>query len=90
VNETRDCELEIEVSTRERLRLATDLHDGPIQRLTAVALKLDLFAMRLDAGDLDGAREYAEQARHDLAGEMTALRNLMTELRAPALDDVNR
>ena len=42
MNETRDCELEIEVSTRERLRLATDLHDGPIQRLTAVALKLDL------------------------------------------------
>jgi signal transduction histidine kinase len=90
VNDTRDCELENEVLTRERVRLATQLHDGPIQRLTAVALTLDLFAMRLDAGDVAGAREYAEQARSDLAVEMTALRNLMTELRAPVLDEATR
>jgi signal transduction histidine kinase len=74
----------------ERQRLARTLHDGPIQRLTAVALMLDLFVMRLDQGDLGGAREYAEQARVDLAREMTALRNVMTELRTSALDEAVR
>jgi signal transduction histidine kinase len=73
-----------------RGRLATHLHDGPIQRLTAVALTLDLFVMRLDGGDLAGAREYAEQARRDLATEMTSLRTLMTELRSPVLDEGSR
>jgi signal transduction histidine kinase len=78
------------IAHEERLRLARILHDGPIQRLTAVALTLDLFAMRLDQGDLAGAREYAEQARADLGREMTALREVMTGLRAPTLDEALR
>ena len=68
---------------QERQRLARMLHDGPIQRLTAVALTLDLFVMRLESGDVAGAQEYAEQARDDIAREMTALRNVMSELRTP-------
>jgi len=85
---TRDRATELEDAVRGRL--ATHLHDGPIQRLTAVALTLDLFVMRLDGGDVAGAREYAEQARRDLGTEMASLRALMTELRSPVLGEGSR
>ena len=81
---------ELAAALQERLRLARDLHDGPIQRMTAIALTLDLLTMRLDGGDVAGAREYGEQARVALAGEMTALRALMSDLRTPALEGESR
>ncbi|MGZ4334142.1 MAG: PAS domain S-box protein [Gaiellaceae bacterium] len=37
----------VEVAEAERMALAADLHDGPIQRLTAAALSLDLLGNRL-------------------------------------------
>jgi len=77
----------LEVAEHERMRVAVNLHDGPIQRLTAVTLRLDLLASRLRKGDVAGAQEHADQARTDLAGEMSAIRRLMTELRPPVLDE---
>ena len=41
----------VEVAEAERIALASDLHDGPIQHLTAVTLQLDLLAGRLARGD---------------------------------------
>lgn len=77
----------LEVAEHERMRVAIDLHDGPIQRLTAVTLRLDLIASRIRKGDLAGAQEYVEEARADLAAEMAEIRRLMTELRPPVLDE---
>ncbi|SRR5581483_809185 len=71
----------------ERRRIATDLHDGPIQRLTATAFTLDLLTNALGHGELDAANELAFRIRTQLATEMTSLRRLMTELRPPVLDD---
>jgi signal transduction histidine kinase len=71
----------------ERRRVATDLHDGPMQRLTATAFTLDLLTNALGRGELDAANELAFRVRDQLATEMTSLRRLMTELRPPVLDD---
>ena len=66
-----------------RSRVAADLHDGPIQRLTATAFTLDLLTNALGRGDLDAANDFAFRIRDQLTTEMTSLRQLMNELRTP-------
>ena len=70
----------------ERRRIAADLHDGPIQRLTAAAFSLDLLVNRISRGERD-VTGLAAQVRDHLANEMQALRRLMAELRPPVLDE---
>jgi len=76
----------VEGAEDERRRIAADLHDGPIQRLTATAFSLDLLANRLARGDHD-VGSLVHQVRDALAGEMRSLRRLMVELRPPVLDE---
>jgi signal transduction histidine kinase len=71
----------------ERIRLAADLHDGPIQRLSGVAYTADLSRRRLHRGDLAGGRELLDSLEDDIRGEVAALRRVMVELRPPALDE---
>jgi signal transduction histidine kinase len=70
----------------ERTRIACDLHDGPIQRLTAAAFTLDLLGRKLARGEreLDGL---VVQVREQLSGEMESLRRLMSDLRPQLLDE---
>ena len=77
----------VEVAEAERSALAADLHDGPIQHLTAVTLTLDLLANKLARGELTGAATLAQQLRESVASEMQSLRKLMGELRPPILDE---
>jgi len=77
----------VEVAEAERMALAADLHDGPIQHLTAVTLTLDLLANKLMRGELTGAAHLAQQLRESIASEMQSLRRLMGELRPPILDE---
>jgi len=76
----------VEVSEEERRRIAADLHDGPIQKITATALTVDLLVNRLSRGDHDIAG-LARQIRDQLAGEIASLRRMMAELRPPVLDE---
>jgi signal transduction histidine kinase len=69
------------VAELERMRLARELHDGPIQQMTTLAFAIDLLVKRLDDGDVEGAREEAQLARTDLRDAMVSLRTLMGELR---------
>jgi signal transduction histidine kinase len=71
----------------ERIRLAADLHDGPIQRLSGVAYTADLSRRRLHRGDLAGGQELLDSLEDDIRGEVAALRRVMVELRPPALDE---
>ncbi len=71
----------------ERIWLAAELHDGPIQRLTAVGYGFEEACLVLDLGDVEDCREMLEEVRARLAQEITGLRTLMTELRPPALDE---
>jgi signal transduction histidine kinase len=83
----RLLERTVEVAEHERIRLAVDLHDGPIQHLTALAFNIDRLSRRIAAGDLHGAQELAAAVRGALSTEMQSLRQLMVELRPPILDE---
>ena len=76
----------VEIAEHERIRVAADLHDGPIQRLSAVTLGFELLANQLHRGNHDRALTLVEEMRESLAAETVSLRRLMTELRPPILD----
>lgn len=77
----------VEVAEHERIRVAHEIHDVPIQQLTAVALNLDRFERKLASGDVGGAGDLAAAARDDTASVISSLRRLMVELRPPVLDE---
>jgi signal transduction histidine kinase len=70
------------------MRIATDLHDGPIQKLTVVAFNLDRLGMRIARGE-PGADELMQKIRSDIQTQMFALRRVMSDLRPPILDERN-
>lgn len=78
----------VEVAEHERMRIAGQLHDGPIQKLTVVAFNLDRLARRI-ARNEQGVPQLVGAIRGDLQSEMNALRRLMSELRPPILDERN-
>lgn len=67
---------------RERRRLAGDLHDGPIQHLAAIGIKLGLAEAAPSAGQ---AAATIEEARGLLERSIRELRSLMVELSPPVL-----
>jgi two-component system NarL family sensor kinase len=70
----------------ERSRIATELHDGPVQRLAAIAYLLERSARLTRRGDGDGLA-LVDEALGELGGEIHGLRELMAELRPPVLDE---
>jgi signal transduction histidine kinase len=68
-------------------KLAGDLHDGPIQDLTVLALMLDQLAGRISRGELDQIQAAIAQIRENVSGQMTSLRRMMVELRPPMPDE---
>jgi two-component system NarL family sensor kinase len=77
----------VAIAESERMRLAADLHDGPIQQLTAIAMRVDRATSRLGRGDADGAAALLDDVRSGLTTEMASLRRLMSELRPPVIDE---
>jgi signal transduction histidine kinase len=76
----RDATVEFEAATRERNRLAANLHDTLLQKLQAVDFQMD--ACRMSAGDavtdglrhLDVAHRMVKHAAEELRGSVWALR----------------
>lgn len=77
----------VRVAEQERLRLAANLHDGPVQRLAALALVLDRALLRLDRNDTAAAVDLLERGHDELSGEVEGLRRVMSDLRPPILDE---
>src|SRR6266540_2731631 len=78
----------LQASEEERMQVAAELHDGPIQRLTALAYELEHAKQRLlRASQQEGAARL-DQAQAALSAEVQGLRQLMVSLRPPALDEV--
>jgi signal transduction histidine kinase len=71
----------------ERLQIAADLHDGPIQRLTSMGLTAELARRRLAKGNKTGTARLLEQLTGDLGDEVMSLRRVMVELRPPVLEE---
>ncbi len=77
----------VRAAEEERIRLAANLHDGPVQRLAAVSLTLDRAMLRLDRGETTVAADLLERGHGELQTEVDTLRRLMSELRPPVLDE---
>src|SRR6266545_3806049 len=70
----------------ERSRLADELHDGPIQRLTAIGYQLEEASLTLPSGNHADVDELLSAAQRNLYAEINELRGLMATLRPPVLD----
>jgi len=71
----------------ERNRIARDLHDGPVQGVSAASLSLEAALLMIKAGDTDRGTEILTKIRKELAEEADGLRSLMSGLRPPLLEE---
>jgi len=71
----------------ERKRVAAELHDGPVQHLTALDLRLESLRQRLGSEDASAAAELLDRLQDRLRGEVKELRRMMAGLRPPMLDE---
>ena len=71
----------------ERNRIARDLHDGPVQGVSAASLSLEAALLMIKAGDLDQGLDVLGRIRKELSDEADALRRLMSGLRPPLLEE---
>src|SRR6266568_7163503 len=78
----------LRVTEAERSRLAADLHDGPVQQLTALLYGLELARHHVRHGNPADADVLLASLEDKAAGEVHGLRRLMTQLRPPALDEL--
>jgi PAS domain S-box-containing protein len=70
----------------ERNRIARDLHDGPIQGISAAALSLEAVKLMLEAGDGPRAGDMLQMITTELSEEAIGLRRIMKDLRPPVLE----
>ena len=71
----------------ERNRIARDLHDGPVQGVSAASLSLEAVLLMLKAGDTREGTEVLSKVRRELSEEADNLRRLMSGLRPPLLEE---
>jgi signal transduction histidine kinase len=77
----------VQATEEERVRVAGDLHDGPIQRLTSLGYEVEQARTRVDTGEVTAGLELLGALEEGIFSEVTALRRVMAELRPPVLDD---
>jgi signal transduction histidine kinase len=77
----------VRASEDERMRIAAELHDGPVQHLTALDYRLEIAAVQLrqDPADANGTLQRAQEG---LREQIDELRTMMIQLRPPALDEL--
>jgi PAS domain S-box-containing protein len=71
----------------ERNRIARDLHDGPVQGVSAASLSLEAVLLMLKAGEMEEGTEVLSKVRRELSEEADNLRRLMSGLRPPLLEE---
>jgi PAS domain S-box-containing protein len=72
---------------QERNRIARDLHDGPVQGVSAASLSLEAALLMIKAGDIERGLDVLGKIRQELAEEADSLRRLMAGLRPPVLEE---
>jgi signal transduction histidine kinase len=77
----------LRATEQERIRLAADLHDGPVQELTALRYGLTRARNRVQRGQAEQAEGLLAELEDELAAGITGLRRLMAELRPAVLDE---
>jgi signal transduction histidine kinase len=76
----------VQAAEQERMHVASELHDGPIQRLAVLSYDLERAKQRMLGNPAAVAR--VEHAQAALSTEVQGLRELMASLRPPTLDEV--
>ena len=71
----------------ERNRIARDLHDGPVQGVSAASLSLEAVLLMLKAGEIEAGLGILSKVRSELSEEADNLRRLMSGLRPPLLEE---
>ena len=71
----------------ERNRVARDLHDGPVQGVSAASLSLEAALLMIKAGEVERGIEVLAKIRRELSEEADGLRQLMAGLRPPLLEE---
>jgi len=72
---------------QERVHLAAEIHDRPLQNLAGVGYQLERLRMTASRGDLSTTTKLADEIADALATQLGELRSLMTEIRPPVLDE---
>jgi signal transduction histidine kinase len=68
----------------ERVRLAADLHDGPVQRIQQLVRQIQMVQANIAAGNPNAAK-LLHQVEEEVTAESRNLRGLVAELRPPVL-----
>lgn len=71
----------------ERNRVARDLHDGPVQGVSAASLSLEAVLLMLQNNDIEEAVDTLVNVRGQLSEEADNLRRLMSNMRPPILEE---
>ena len=71
----------------ERNRIARDLHDGPVQGISAAALSLEAVRLMVEGGDTERASIMLQSISSELSQEALNLRRVMSDLRPPVLEE---
>lgn len=74
----------ISAAEQERKMLAAELHDGPVQHLTAIDVTIETLRLRLESAAPGSTKPFIRIQR-GLQKSILELRRLMTELHPPAL-----
>ena len=74
-------------SEEERVRIAAELHDGPLQRLAELGFGLERVRLRLERGEALPAQALLGPLQDALGEEVHSIRVMMSSLRPPALDE---
>ncbi len=70
----------------ERNRIARDLHDGPIQGVSAASLSLEAVKLMMESGETARALDTLKHICEELGEEAFSLRRIMSDLRPPLLE----
>ena len=71
----------------ERNRIARDLHDGPVQGISAAALSIEAARLMVEAGEAGRAARMLQSIASELSEEALNLRRVMSDLRPPVLEE---
>jgi PAS domain S-box-containing protein len=73
----------VRAQEEERRRIAAEIHDDPVQAMTAVEMRLESLRRRIDGG---AERRALEQLTASVSAAIARLRRLLVDLRPPRLD----
>jgi signal transduction histidine kinase len=76
----------VQASDQERIKLAADLHDGPVQEVAMLSYTAHMVRSQLAKGNLARADEMLDELQRELEAQVKELRQVMTALRPPVLD----